>query len=232
MPLPDYKRPFDTEDFRGYFRWSAALTRRLGGKLYHACHREDLEEILDDRLLGLRSKWALQLPQHGKWEAPGVWTGLNYFTMGNRYGPFVISFPQAVLEGKNFMVFRRVGGRRRHFFVQYEAHIPIYSFGKNLWRSVNPNHYFEKASEGSIWDIVLTEPLSIDGVTIEPVDHPSCIPQKCKGAKRTVNRKILREIAATEFVKMLKESSAYDAFLSRYPCADGLNVALPELDDE
>ena len=135
MPLlPDYKRPFDQPDFRGYFRWSARLSRALGGQVYHACHEDELEQIIEAGQIALRSEWQLKLPKHGTWSAPGVWVGLNYFHAGNNYGPCVIKLPIATLDGCNFMVFRREAAvRNRYFFVQYESRIPIFSFGKNLW---------------------------------------------------------------------------------------------------
>lgn len=232
MPLPDYKRPFDTEDFRGYFKWSQALTDAVGGKLYHACHREELEDVLSNEELGLRSTWALRLPQHGLWNSPGVWTGLNYYVNGNKYGPFVIEFPLSILNGRRFMAFRRIGGRRRHFFVQYEATIPIYSFGKELWRGVNPKHYFEKAGVGAIWDIILTAPVTLHDISVSPVEHPSCIPGKCQGTSRSHNRRILREIARQDFGTVLRDSEVYAQFLARFPDAVGLRVALPDLESD
>ena len=232
-PLPDYKRPFAAEDFRGYFRWSQALTKRQSdSKLYHACHRNELETILDDGELGLRSEWSLRLPQHGLWTVPGVWTGLNYYVNGNKYGPFVIEFPLSVLDGKQFMVFRRIGGRHRHFFVQYETLIPIYSFEEELWRRVDPNYYFKNAGVGAIWDIVLTQPIPIDDVTVTPVEHPSCIPNKCRGTTQGTNRRALKEVATAELMKLLEGSSDYRHFSARFPVAEGLTIELPELESE
>jgi hypothetical protein len=233
MTEPDYKRPFDTQDFRGYFRWTDSLTKSLrGNALYHACHRNELEIILKKDELGLRGSWSLHLPQHGLWKAPGVWTGLNYYVNGNHYGPFVLEFPLSILNGKHFMVFRRTTGRQRHFFVQYEAHIPIYSFGTTLWRSVNPFHYFENAGVGAIWDIILTEPIPIDEASINPVEHPKCIPGKCSGSGRIHNRKTLREIAKAEFKNMLLGLDEYSQFLNRFSDAAGLSIDLPSLDDD
>ena len=148
------------------------FTRMAEWKEIHRCVAEVwgiLHPILKKDELGLRGSWSLHLPQHGLWKAPGVWTGLNYYVNGNHYGPFVLEFPLSILNGKHFMVFRRTTGRQRHFFVQYEAHIPIYSFGTTLWRSVNPFHYFENAGVGAIWDIILTEPIPIDDASINPV---------------------------------------------------------------
>jgi hypothetical protein len=145
MELPDYKRAFDQPDFRGYFKWTLNLSRAFGGSLYHACHKDELIEILDNGQLDLRSTWSLNLPNHGKWSPPGVWVGLNYFqARGNFYGPLLFKFPMSVLNGRHFMVFRRTGDRHRIFFIQYEARIPIYSFDKNLWRQVDPEHYLHE----------------------------------------------------------------------------------------
>jgi hypothetical protein len=80
---PDYKRPFCTEDFRGYFKWTNSFTKMLSGNLYHACHLDELTDILKDECLDLRSKWSLKLPAHGLYSVPGSWTGLNYFNRGN-----------------------------------------------------------------------------------------------------------------------------------------------------
>ena len=244
MAEPDYKRPFDQEDFRGYFRWSQKLTHRLGCSLYHACHEEDLREILDDGELGLRSKWSLRLPKHGPWDAPGSWTGLNYFHAGNHYGPLLIEFPLSVLDGRNFMAFRRVGTRQRYFFVQYEARIPVYSFeppaskGKKpkvqTWRKVNVDTYFDEHKNslsmrtGAIYDIVITQPIPLVGCTITGVDHPSCIPGKCKGSKRKKNRELASKIAVEQFQTWMRESTAYRSFLDRFPDVEGASI---ELDD-
>ena len=73
MSEPDYKRPFDQEDFRGYIKWTQKFTQQYAGDhLYHACHEEELRQILDEGELGLRSQWSMQLPNHGLWHAPGV----------------------------------------------------------------------------------------------------------------------------------------------------------------
>lgn len=233
MKEPDYKRAFETEDFRGYFTWTKKLSELHGGNLYHACHRDELEEVLANEELGLRSQWSLQLPQHGLWHAPGVWTGLNYFQKGNLYGPFVLEFPLSVLHGKHFMVFRRTGGRKRYFFVQYEARIPIYSFGKKLWRKVDPyGGYFKKRDSTAIWDIVLTQPLSIKDAIIKPVNHPKCISEKCNGSTVGSNRRALKEIASLEFTNWLKTNVEYAAFLERFRVAEGLSVELPDVDDD
>jgi len=202
MTQPGYRRPFEQSDFRGYFRWPSTLTRQIGGPLYHACHRDELKIILADGKLRLRSKYSLILPKHGLWSARCAWVGLNYFRDGNYYGPFLIALPLSVLNGRQFMVFRRKDGNRwRYFFVQYEAHIPIYRFGNNLWRKVDPYSYFMESDDtvdlkpGGIYDITITEPAEIDEARIEAVDHPLCISGKCNGIDRLMNRKMLRRIA-------------------------------------
>ncbi len=233
MKTPDYKKPFKQSDFRGYCRWSNKLSSLLGGHLYHACHREELETILGDQELKLRSQWSLKLPKHGLWDAPGIWTGLNYFHRGNYYGPFLISLPLAVLNGRHFMVFRREGDdRNRYFFVQYEARIPIYSFEKTLWRSVKPTSYFQSVDDGyamkpgAIYDIVLTEPMGIDDVKIEAVEHPYCISKQCSGLTRSDGQEILQEIAKEEFFNWLKGNRGYARLFNRFPDLDGIEVEL------
>jgi len=134
MTLSDYQRPFDPIDFRGYFTWSKKLSKKLNGEyLYHACHWDELKNIIKKNSLPLRSRWAIDLPEHGVCAVPGVWCGLNYFYNRNHYGPFLIRFPLSVLEGKQFIAFRRgdKSERHRYFFVQYDAKIPIYSFGSS-----------------------------------------------------------------------------------------------------
>ena len=109
MNKPDYQRAFNAEDFRGYFTWDKQLTTMLGSFLYHACHKDEINKVLKTDELALRSEWSLIHPEFGEWSSPGVWCGLNYFNQGNYYGPFLISFPLTVLDGRTFMVFRRTG---------------------------------------------------------------------------------------------------------------------------
>jgi hypothetical protein len=230
---PDYQRPFETTDFRGYFTWDRKLSNKHGGRLYHACHPAELGTILDEEKLNLRSKWSLVLPEHGHWDAPGVWTGLNLYRNGNHYGPFLLEFPLHVLHGKRFMVFRRSRERKRYFFVQYEAQIPIYSFEGNPWRRIDPyKGYFKKEDSRAIWDIVLTQPLSIRDVVIRAVEHPSCIPRKCGGSTRSQNLEALRTVAKDQFVDWLKQHEDYEEFLARFQCARGMKVKLPDFDED
>ncbi|NGZ07875.1 MAG: hypothetical protein CV088_00585 [Nitrospira sp. LK70] len=224
---PDYKRPFDTDDFRGYFTWDSSTTKAAGSRLYHACHQDELEEVLSRGELILRSTWSLNLPEHGLWESPGVWAGLNYYTNGNRYGPFVIEFPLEVLNGKRFMAFRRTGGRKRFFFVQYEAQIPIYSFESKIWRTVNPKHYFTDTGIGAIWDIVLTQPILIGSAVVTGVEHPSCISGKCNGSSARANRKSLRSLAKEKLTELLVSNNEYASFLKRFDVAEGMEITLP-----
>jgi hypothetical protein len=228
--LPDYQRPFAQEDFRGYFTWTADLTSQLRNeRLYHACHEEELQGYLKKKRLELKSKWSLELPVHGMCHVPGVWTGLNYFHNGNNYGPLLISFPLSKLNGANFMVFRRrsAGSRRRYFFVEYEARIPIYSYDNNQWREVDPCSYFYeedgKLSKrlGAIYDIVLTESISLKDCEIRPVNHPFCISGKCSGNGERQGRKLLRDIAKKEFSEWLRVNDEYHGLLKRFPVLDG-----------
>lgn len=240
--LPDYQRPFEQEDFRGYFTWTDELTEKINSNsLYHACHEEELNAYLIKNRLELRSKWALKLPEHGICEVPGVWTGLNYFNNGNQYGPLLISFPLSVLNNRHFMVFRRGSSedRKRYFFVQYEARIPIYSCNKKAWRLVNPETYFSKNENGSlnmkrsaIYDIVLTQSLSLKKSEMRPINHPKCIPGKCGGMIEAGGRNILREIAKSEFKKWLLSTKEYEHVIKKFPVLDGVKFELfdPELE--
>lgn len=234
MPqLPDYKRPFDQPDFRGYFRWSARLSRAIGGHVYHACHEDELEQIEETQSLELRSEWQLKLPKHGTWPAPGVWVGLNYFHQGNHYGPCLLTLPIEILDGRNFMVFRREGAdRNRYFFVQYEARIPIYSFGKKLWRTVKPEHYFEESDGGlskkadAIYDIVLTNPLPLTKFTVKGVSHPKCISRKCSGTTATESQEIVHRVAVKQARKVLCETPEVQDLLAHFPCLVGTKMPL------
>jgi hypothetical protein len=241
MPEPDYKRPFEQTDFRGYFRWSQSLTKQLGGSLYHACHEDELTEILDAGKLGLRSKWKIELPEHGLWSAPGTWTGLNYFYNGNHYGPLLIEFPLTVLDDRHFMVFRRTESRHRYFFVQYEAQIPIYSFGtkqssKEPWRRVKPGAYFDESGEqlsmkrGAIYDIVITAPISLTHAEFSGVSHPKCIPGKCSGLSSTKSHKLLSQIAIDKFKAEMLQNEHYLRMIKRFPLLAGQTVELPNPD--
>ncbi len=206
-------------------------------RLYHACHADELREILEDGELGLRSEWALELPEHGTWSAPGSWTGLNYFHQGNRYGPLLLSFPLNVLNRRNFMVFRRVSDRSRYFFIQYEARIPIYSFKKKLWRNVKPQSYFLhrknslSMAPGAIYEIVVTEPIGLDGITIKGVKHSSCISRKCGGLKASESRRIAQSIALERLHSWMKLSGRYEEFLEAFPDVVGESVDLDLPDD-
>lgn len=239
--LPEYQRPFEQSDFRGYFTWTSKLTSQLrNNQLYHACHEDELQAYLKRNRLELRSKWSLKLPVHGTCDVPGVWTGLNYFHNGNHYGPLLISFPLSKLNGANFMVFRRrsADSRRRYFFVEYEARIPIYSYDENQWREVDPCSYFYEDDNklsmrpGAIYDIVLTEPISLKNSEIRPVNHPYCISGKCRGMGESQGRKILREIAKNEFQDWLRVNDEYKGLLKRFPVLDGEEFELFDPDFE
>ncbi len=234
----DYQRPFSTEDFRGNFVWTKVLTRKLESDLYHACHLDELRDILDDNSLGLRSEWSLKLPAHGLCSVPGTWTGLNYYSRGNLYGPCLINFPLSVLNGKSFMVFKRKGSdRNRYFFAQYESRIPVYSFEKNLWRRVRASSYFNEDDDGlltlkrgAIYDIILTEPISIKNAIIEGVNHPRCIPGKCDGMTSLKSTKVVISIARRRFNQYLKKSDFYNDFLEQFPDLEGEEITLPSVE--
>jgi hypothetical protein len=99
------------------------------------------------------------------------------------------------------MAFRRQGDdRHRYFFVQYEARIPVYSFGKQVWRNINPATYFKDVNgdnlemkPGAIYDIVITQPLSLKGVSIKAVNHPWCVAEICNNGMSL--RRSSRELA-------------------------------------
>lgn len=219
MTEPDYKKPFDVCDFRGYFKWTRKLTKELGCNLYHACHEDELIDILDNDSLVLRSQWSLKLPSHGVCNVPGVWAGLNYFNSGNHYGPFLLEFPLSVLNGKSFIAFRRKTGRLRYFFVQYESRIPIYSFKGKSWRTVDIKSYLDSSTKNGltlknkgIYDIVLTNEIPLNKVEITPVNHPQCIPSKCNGMNKSEARKALRKIA----LHHIRDEKIYDGIMKHY----------------
>ena len=237
MTLPDYQRPFDPSDFRGYFTWTKSLSKKLDGEyLYHACHFEELEKIIKRSSIALRSKWEIDLPEHGICEVPGVWCGLNYFYKFNHYGPFLIRFPLSVLEGKQFIAFRRGGksDRHRYFFVQYDANIPIYSFKGDIWRSVKPESYFAEGNDsrlskkvGGIYDIVLTSRISIEGlVNISTVDHNKCIPGKCNGSRRLESRKKLRKLAKDFLRNDLLDSVIIQKYINKFLDLEGESLEI------
>jgi len=229
MKISDYQRSFATEDFRGYFRWKEGLSSSLAGALYHACHEDELVEIMRNGKLTLRSQWGINLPEHGECTVPGVWTGLNYYNDGNFYGPFLIKFPIEVLTGRGFMAFRRHGeDRERYFFVQYEALIPIFSFKGDIWRKVDPKTYFEPNDDhlslkrGAIYDIVLTQPVTLEHArAIYAVAHPRCIPAKCAGLTKPRAAAKMKRIASDEFLRRLKGVGILDKMTKTFPDLEG-----------
>lgn len=237
MTLPDYERPFEPADFRGYFKWTKILSKKLkGNHLYHACHRKELQEIIDKNELTLRSSWSIKLPEHGLRAVPGVWCGLNYFFKGNHYGCFLIQFSLSVLEGKQFIAFRRGGQskRNRYFFVQYEAMIPIYSFKGDVWRRVNPEVYFQKnkdetlrLKDRAIYEVVLTSRVSLDeSVSISGVNHEKCIPVKCNGSSKGHSRKVVRQIAKKMLKKDIFDMGLIKNIIKKYPDIKGETLTI------
>ncbi len=194
--LPDWQRPFENDDFRGFFTWDTELTARLGPQFFHACHADEAKTVLEDGRLQLRSHFKVNHPSYGLCAAPGVWCGLNYFHHGNHYGPLIWKFPLRRLDGRTFMVFRRTTERKRYFFVQYEAHIPIFNRAGDPTRRVQPRGFFDSRGEqlslktGAIYDLVLTAPVKLAGAALEGVNHSSCISKKCRGASRPEARKM------------------------------------------
>ena len=236
MTEPAYKRPFSPDDFRGYFTWTKKFSKSLNADLYHACHEDELLDILDEGFLLLRSKWSIDLPEHGVCAVPGVWTGLNYFNAGNHYGPFLIKFPIEVLTGRRFMAFRRVDtDRNRYFFVQYEARIPIFSFDGNVWKSIKPNGYFSQSGKedeynlkrGAIYDIVLTEELPFrKAISVSATSHPHCISGKCPGMSPGKAEKRMIKIATDEFKWHLKDQGLIEKMVNKYPDMKGETVEI------
>ncbi|REK69426.1 hypothetical protein [Paenibacillus paeoniae] len=239
--LPDYKRPFEQKDYRGHFIWTKQLCKKLGvNSFYHACHQEELEEILNTGELNLRSKWGIELPI-GSWQAPGVWVGLNDY-YNNHYGPFRIKFRLEELIGKSFIAFRRSGDKSRYFFVQYEAQIPIFikNGSQQMLNKITPKSYFEELDgvyclkTDAVYDIILTNPISIHRAVIEPVTHQNkCIPQKCLGQTTKVQaRRTLIEIAKNELNDRIRESVFIERFIKQFPDMEGrkAEIELPELD--
>ncbi|HMQ16904.1 MAG TPA: hypothetical protein PKC49_13110 [Phycisphaerae bacterium] len=237
MSLPAYKRPFEADDFRGYFTWSQALTEKLGDSLFHACHEAEAKNFLSEGTIGVRSTWRLVLPGGKQWECPGTWCGLNYFHNGNRYGPILFEIPLEIMSGRTFMVFRRTDDRHRYFFVQYEAQIPIFEFKGELWRKVNPAKYFDEATfgkglsmkPGAIYDIVITTPLALSGASVRGVAHPKCVPEKCSGWPLEKSRAAVRAMGLRELHQALFQGDVYRQLAERFPDIIGLEITLPEL---
>jgi hypothetical protein len=237
VALPDFERPFQEIDFRGYFPWTKKLSRSLGGHLYHACHEDELDIILDIGALTMRSTWQIELPKHGLCTLPGVWTGLNDFS-DNFYGPCLLKFPISVLNGRQFMVFWRKGARDRFFFVQYESRIPTFTRDGNSWRWVRPEHYFAKIGDNiyrksrAIYDIVLTAPLPLTEYEVESVRHPVCISQKCNRMSAEQSAEIVARFAEAQARKVIGESADIQALLNHFPCLIGKKVALQRPGDD
>ena len=233
MAEPDYSRRFDVSDFRGHFRWTKKMTKDLGGYLYHACHRKELIEFLKKDRLVLRSDWSLKLPTHGICKVPGIWTGLNYFAHGNHYGPFLIKLPLSVLNGKSFIAFRRKGDRHRHFFVQYESRIPIYSFKGDSWRKVDCKKYFDSSTNNklslkdrAIYDVILTTEIPLKKIEIEAVNHPKCISSKCSGISRIKAKEKLKKIALRHVREEIYNKGILDDYMRMFPDIEGLTLEL------
>jgi hypothetical protein len=132
------------------------------------------------------------------------------------------------------MVFRREGrDRNRYFFVQYEARIPVYSFGKDRWRTVNPAAYFVKINgeelamkPGAIYDIVITQPVSLERISIDATHHPYCVSGVCNGLSLAQSRKLLAETALKEFYNWLSGNKEYRNLLRRFRILDGEEIEL------
>jgi hypothetical protein len=183
--------PFIPKEFAGHFRWDTRLSARLGGLLYHGCHESDLANALAENALPLRSDWAVELPEFGNWTAEGVWAGLNaYFGLWNYFGPCLVTLPVNVLNGHQFLVFRRPSSDRRsvYTFVQHDSPLPVYLGSKEVWREVCPDEFFQLAEAGlkhrsdDGYRVVLTTSLPLKGASIQGVPHPQCEYEGCIGA--------------------------------------------------
>src|SRR5260221_1624808 len=72
-----YLRPFTAADFQGYFEWTRQTTEQFRGKrLWHCCHRKQLEKFLLCGQLSLRSRSGFDLPVIDTWTVKGVWVGM------------------------------------------------------------------------------------------------------------------------------------------------------------
>ena len=231
--LPNWKRPFENEDFRGFFTWESELTARIGGHFYHACHEAEAQQVLSESRLALRSTYSISHPSYGIRSAPCVWCGLNYFNTGNHYGPVLLKFPLKRLEGRTFMVFRRRDNRDRYWFVQYEAGIPIFSRDDKPDRRVNPASYFSehgqhlRFKDHAIYELVITQPVTTKGITVEGVNHPKCIAGKCGGSNLTASRSVVDKLARKSAEAHLKADPAIKRLLRRFPNLKGADVTLP-----
>jgi hypothetical protein len=183
--------PFIPEEFAGHFCWDARLSELLGGRLYHGCHEKELATALAAGMLPLRSDWAVELPEFGTWTAKGVWAGLNdYFGRWNHFGPCLVTLPIKVLDGRQFLVFRRPSSDRRsvYTFVQHDSPLPDFLGTKEAWREVCLDKLFQVAGAGlkprgdDGYRVVLTTPLPLTDATFRGVTHPPCAYEGCAGA--------------------------------------------------
>lgn len=137
------------------------------------------------------------------------------------------------------MIFQRKGSdRKRYFFVQYEARIPIYSFGKELWRDVDPTVCFQRTNgeelamrAGAIYDIVVTQPIPLDRVSVSAVDHHYCISGTCNGTSLVQSTKQLRKIAVAQFRHWLSQNEEYSKLFRRFRVLEDTTIDLFDPED-
>ena len=237
MPVaaPAYQRPFTATDFVGYFTWTKQTTELFSRKrIWHACHRKQLERFLLRGKLTLRSKCEFELPVIENWTVKSVWVGMRSYSDRNFYGPFQIQLPVSVLNGRRFAAFRREDekDRQRLFLFQYEAEIPIFRFKKNPWRTVKPETLLKESDSDTVWELVLTAAVSLAQARIRPTGHPHCISKRCGGSTTGTNRKVLDSVIQAEFQRRFTKCPEYLRFAELFPNAEGLTVTLPELEDE
>jgi hypothetical protein len=176
----------------------------------------------------------LVLPVVGKWPVEGIWTGLNLYMDRNYYGPFQILFSLSVLNGRRFVVFQREdkGDRQRNFFFQYETDIPLFRSKENPWRPMNPKTLLNGSDAKTVWDLFLTQPLSLDKARIRPTEHPYCKKKICMGSTFDHNRKRLDAVIRDRFCRMVAKLPEYREFVGKFAVVEGLTVQLPDVDEE
>lgn len=231
---PAYDRPFVMSEYLGHFAWSDRTSEQFRAKrLSHTCHWKHLGHFLDRNELGLMTRCDVVLPVVGKCPDQGIWTGLNLYTERNFYGPCQLYFRTSVLKGRRFVVFQRQdeGDRQRNFFFQYESDLPLFRSNEYPWRAIDPKTLLAQANDKTVWDLFLTQPLSLNKVRIRPTAHPHCKSGICDGSTLDENRERLNAVIRDRFRRMVAKLPQYKDFADRFALAEGLTVELPDVDD-
>ena len=232
---PAYDRPFVLSEFLGHFSWCDRTTEQFRTKrLSHTCHDKHLGHFLDRNELFLPTKCDVVLPVVGQWPEKGIWTGMNLYSDRNFYGPFQIVFPLSVLKERRFVVFQRQDqrDRQRNFFLQYESDLPLFRSKRHPWRRIDPKTLLSESNEKTVWDLFLTQTLSLDKARIRPTEHPYCKSKICQGRTVDENRKRLDAVIRKRFCRMVAKLPAYHDFIRRFALAEGLTVELPDVDKQ